>query len=297
MNINILKKAEAKILQNKLIAEEKAKSNFDKAFENNEFRELFKQQRELEIQIAKKQAFGEQVDFSSLEQIFDKQEKILNTINLNLTDLKPNYFCLDCKDTGYVLGNCCNCLKKEINKQLLSYSGFTEKLVSFEESKLSHPAYDLMQKWCYNKKNYLNVLISGPCGTGKTFLTECVASELMKQNKLVLFTTSFNLNNSLLNYHISFDSAREEIIKPFLTCECLIIDDLGSEPLLKNVTKEYLYLILNERMLAHLTTIITTNLNINELLENYGERITSRLISKKNTLTIYLDNEDLRLKK
>jgi DNA replication protein DnaC len=61
--------------------------------------------------------------------------------------------------------------------------------------------------------------------------------------------------------------------------------------------KEYLYLILNERMLNNLSTIITTNLEPGEILTNYGERIFSRLVNKKTSICINLDGEDLRLKK
>ena len=117
----------------------------------------------------------------------------------------------------------------------------------------------------------------------------------MEKNKLVLFTTAFNLNNSMLNYHISFASNRESIISPFMDSEVLIIDDLGSEPLIKNVTKEYLYLIINERMLRKLPTIITTNLTLNEIMATYGERILSRLANRKTSIFINLDGDDLRM--
>ena len=119
----------------------------------------------------------------------------------------------------------------------------------------------------------------------------------MERSRVVLFTTAFNLNNSLLNYHVTFDSKRQDIIAPYLDTEVLIIDDLGTEPILKNVTKEYLYLIINERMLNHLPTILTTNLEMQDILVNYGERIFSRLVNKKTSIALNLDGEDLRLKK
>lgn len=297
MNSEILKRAEEKIRLNRQLAEDKSKQYFEKAYQNAEFKQLFQKQKELEIDIAKKQAYGEEYDTKDLQEVLYKQELILKQLGLNSSDLSPNYECVYCQDTGYINGKLCSCLKKEINKVLLKYSGFTEKLATFNDNIYHHPAFDLMQKWCEIKSDKTNIIISGHTGTGKTFLTQCIASEMFNKNKVVLFTTAFNLNNSMLNYHISFDSNRDSIINPFLTCEVLIIDDLGTEPMLKNVTKEYLYLILNERILNKLPTIITTNLDINDLFNTYGERITSRLINKKTSIIINLENEDLRMKK
>ncbi|MBE7082376.1 MAG: hypothetical protein E7378_01665 [Clostridiales bacterium] len=297
MNNKILDKAMARITARRIFAEEQANRFLQQAYQNQEFKELYKQQKEQEIELARKEAYGETVDYSILEELHHKQEFVLNKLGLNGTDLTPNYECVYCHDTGYVKGAPCACLKKEINKELMEYSGFSHRLATFEDNKYDHPAFDLMQKWCNTKSTKINVLISGHTGTGKTFLTECIASELMSKNGLVLFTTAFNLNNKMLNYHISFEAGRDEIIKPFLDCEYLIIDDLGTEPMLKNVTKEYLYLIINERMLAGKPIIITTNLDMNDILVTYGERIFSRLVNKKTSIAICLEGEDLRLKK
>lgn len=297
MNRALLKKAQSVIDKRRQYADEKARENLQIALKNPEFKELYKKQKELEIELARRDAYGEKVDYSQIDRIINIQEHLLKNKGLNGIDIKPNYECKFCNDTGYINGDPCECLKKEINKELLKFSGFTHKLSTFEENTMNHAAYPLMQKWCDTVNSKLNVLIYGHTGTGKTFLTECVADRLMKNSRVVLFVTAFNLNNSLLNYHISFDANRNDIIDPYLASEVLIIDDLGSEPLLKNVTKEYLYLILNERMLNNLPTIITTNLDPDEIITTYGERIFSRLINKKTSIAINLDGEDLRLKK
>ncbi len=297
MNDRILKKAMARIDAKRQFADERARENLKIAYQNPEFKELYNKERELEIEIARKEAYGEPVNTKELTLLNQKMEFALKKVGLNGTDIHPNYECKDCDDTGYVEGRPCDCLKKEINKELMAYSGFTHKLSTFDESTSRHPAFELMQKWCEVKSDKINILISGHTGTGKTFLTECIASRLMQKNCLVLFTTAFNLNNKMLNYHISFDANRDEIIKPYLESEVLIIDDLGTEPMLKNVTQEYLYLILNERMLSHLRTIITTNLEPKDILNAYGERIFSRLANKKTSIMVSLEGEDLRLKK
>lgn len=298
MNDRILKRAQAKITERRQHANDRARENLLKAYTAPNFKELYNSQRETEIEIARRQAYDEPYGelVANLQQISLQQEFCLKDLGLNSTDLYPNYECKDCNDTGYHHGHICDCLKKEINKELMAYSGFTHKLATFEDNKYDHPAFNLMQNWCNTKNNKINVLISGFTGAGKTFLTECVANELIKKNRLVLFTSAFNLNNSLLNYHISLDAGREQIIKPYLESEVLIIDDLGTEPMIKNVTCEYLYMIVNERMLNNLPTIVTTNLDMTDILDHYGERVFSRLSNKKVSILIRLENEDLRLK-
>lgn len=296
MNDIILKKAEKVIAERRLAAEDRARNFLLEAYKKPEFKEIFNKIKEEEINIAKCLAFEETPNYENLKALQKQQEDLLKALNLNGTDIKPNYECKICSDEGYVYGKPCECLKREINKELLKFSGFTHSLATFAENTTSHPAYPLMEKWCNTNSNKVNIVICGHTGTGKTFLTECIASRLMEQSRVVLFTSAFNLNNSMLNYHTSFDPNRKDIIAPYLTSEVLIIDDLGTEPQLKNVTKEYLYLILNERMLANQPTIITTNLDMNGLFETYGERIFSRLVNKKVSININIDGEDLRLK-
>lgn len=297
MNRTLLKKAELKIAERRISADDRARENLQKALQNTEFKKLYKEQKEEEIELAKKLAFGEQPDYSKLKKITNIQETMLKNMGLNGTDISPNYECKYCSDTGYIKGIPCECLKKEINKELKAFSGFTHRLATFNEDTSNHPAFPLMKKWCDTKSSKINVIIAGNTGTGKTFLTECIASRLMERNRVVLFTTAFNLNNSMINYHnSSLNPSRNEIIEPYLDTEVLIIDDLGSEPQYKNITKEYLYLILNERMLANRATIITTNLQMPDILALYGERIFSRLVNKKTSICINIDGDDKRLK-
>ena len=294
MNRKILANAQAIIDERRQYAEKIALDYLKKALKNPEFEKLYVKEKELMIDLTRREVYGEKVDYSDLDKIKTQQEFILKKMGLNGTDITPNYECKICNDTGYVDGLACECLKKEINKKLFDYSGFTSRLASFDDAHINHPAFELMKKWCDTNSTKINVLICGPTGTGKTYLTECIADRLIKRNRIVLFTTAFNLHNAMLNYHISQYSNREEILEPFLSAEVLIIDDLGSEPMLANITKEYLYMILNERMLKKLSTIITTNLYPNDLFDHYTSRISSRLTDKRNSILINLDGNDLR---
>jgi len=297
MNRTLLKKAELKIAERRRNANDRARMYLEKAYKNSEFGNLYLKQKQEEVEIAKKLAYGEIPDYSTLETLTNAQEILLKEMGLNGTDISPNYECKLCDDTGYVKGKPCECLKKEINKELVEFSGLTHRLATFEENTTNHMAYNLMKKWCDTNSNKVNIIIAGHTGTGKTFLTECITSRLIERNRVVLFTTAFNLNNSMINYHNAIiNPQRNEIIEPYLDTEVLIIDDLGTEKEYKNITKEYLYLILNERMMANKATIITTNLEMPDILALYGERIFSRLVNKKTSILINIDGDDKRLK-
>ena len=154
-----------------------------------------------------------------------------------------------------------------------------------------------MKTWCQTPTTIKNIIISGASGVGKSFLLECMLSELIKQKKYVLYTTAFTMSQNLLKYHTNFDTSKESILSPYLECDVLIIDDLGSEPIFKNVSEEYLYLILNQRLFEQKPVIISTNLTLSEIQDRYGERIFSRLVSKNVSKLFKIENSDLRLKK
>ena len=90
---------------------------------------------------------------------------------------------------------------------------------------------------------------------------------------------------------------KEEILIPYINSDIVFIDDLGTENKINNVTNEYLYLIINDRMQSHKKTIITTNLGFEQIQATYGERIFSRLMHKKYSRKINFPGTDLRVKK
>ena len=125
----------------------------------------------------------------------------------------------------------------------------------------------------------------GKPGTGKTFLASCMANTIMQRGYSVVFLTAFETVERMLKYHTTFDATKTTYLAPLLDCDLLIIDDLGSEGIYRNVTVEYFFHVINERRLANKTTLITSNLTVNEIGIRYGERTASRLFDKSACYT------------
>ena len=224
---------------------------------------------------------------------------------LGIGSIEPQFSCKKCEDTGLVDGGYCECLKKEVSKILISQSGFS-KLHSFKESNFEifsnseeiKKIYSLMEKWCKKDSDKKIVYLLGNTGTGKTFLTSCMANEFISQGKIVYMTTAFNLSQDFLKFHKSFDDKEKaSVFENYLETEVLFIDDLGTEPVYNNVTREYLYLLINERKNKGLRTIITSNLEPIDLREKYDERIFSRIMDKESSIILKLESKDVRLGK
>ena len=136
----------------------------------------------------------------------------------------------------------------------------------------------------------------GASGTGKTYLTKCIAKERIERGYTTLFASAFDLNNMFLQEHLA-QSNQKEHLQDLVDLDVLIIDDLGTEPMRKNVTKEYLLLLLNERLSKGKSTIITSNLNPEQVLFRYEERIFSRIFNKRTSLILEFKGKNSRLKK
>ena len=308
-NAQIISKAKNIIKQKRQKAENKASQTFDQAMQNTAFAINAKNITNLELQIAKKEFANEDVSTENelLKVLKNERKNILKKLNLTEEDFLPKYSCKKCNDTGIYKDKFCKCLNQEINNLLTQDLGLNiDKSHTFkgcdknflEENGLAKE-YKTLNTWVdkFPDSKFKNIIMVGPAGAGKTYLTECITNALLDKQIVVNFVTAFNLNNLMLKYHTTFDDSKENILEAYINCPLLIIDDLGTEPILNNVTKEYLYLILNERIINNRNTIVTTNLSPDGIIDRYSERIFSRLFNKQNSLKINFTNTDLRLKK
>lgn len=136
-----------------------------------------------------------------------------------------------------------------------------------------------------------NIIMSGATGTGKTVAVQTLGRAVLDAGHSVIYVTAFDMLNRIKRYVFDkVDSAFDDMLGAGL----LIIDDLGTEPTIRNLTDEYFYNLVNQRLVALRPFVITTNLDRAMLNDRYGDRITSRLFAKDTTAVIELKGVDLR---
>ncbi len=286
-----------------------ADNNFNVAMANDEFKKLYLQIRSLNFDISKLSFENKNcnVKRNELKEKTTLAEKILAKLNLKFSDFEPKYSCKKCKDTGYVGKYLCECYYKKLNKELVNNIGMnvdnshnfeSADFEIFDDKENIKKMYEKIENWCdkIEDSEYKNLLLSGKTGVGKTYLVECICNKLIKKDMSVCFLSAFALNNLFLKFHTTFDDTKSTLLDGVLNSDVLIIDDLGTEPKYKNVTEEYFYLVLNERLTKNKKTIITTNLLLQEILNKYQERTFSRMCNKRNSILVNMGNKDLRLK-
>lgn len=254
----------------------------------------------------------------------DKKKKTLSSLGINESFFLPEFECNICKDTGYVMEGSnsimCNCLKQKIfdveyNKSNI-YNIKTQNFQNFNElfysDEINEPKYHsdisprenikLIKDICFNfiknfeKSEEKNLLFTGNTGLGKSFLSSCIANELIKQRKTVLYQTAPVMLDTIIDYRFG-KSNNSNILDSILNVDLLIIDDLGTE-CVNNMKFTELFNIINTRLLnqKNITkTIISTNLSLQNLYNTYDERIVSRIIGNYNIC--YFFGEDIRFKK
>lgn len=223
--------------------------------------------------------------------------------------LMPGYTCTDCKDTGYINGEKCHCFRQMEITFLYEQSNIQKIIAKENFSNLSYKYYEgddltrfqnavnVSRNFIAGFKNqYNNLLFYGPVGTGKSFLSGCIAKEILSQGYSVIYFSAINLFDVLSQY--SYDTKLKEALynftKDLYNCDLVIVDDLGTEVTNTFVTSQ-LFSLLTERHLREKATIISTNLNLVQLQERYSERIFSRITS--NFSICKITGEDIRKKR
>lgn len=229
---------------------------------------------------------------------------------------EPVYTCPDCKDTGYINGKRCHCFKQQAidlvytqsnikdvlaveNFQTFSYDYYSDDEIDATTGLSSLATIKSAVLKCHEFINefddsFRNLLLYGDTGIGKTFLSNCIAKELLDTGHSVIYFTAFQLFDILSKGVFEKDAEALAMHQSIFDCDLLIIDDLGTE-LANSFTTSQLFLCLNERILRKKSTLISTNLNMRQIADIYSERVLSR-ISNSYTI-IKLFGDDIRMKK
>ncbi len=225
--------------------------------------------------------------------------------------LKEKYYCDECKDTGFVEGKMCTCLKTTMRQ--MTYNALCDKvpLEKFRFDNFTLEKYprtpddegvipaNRMKSYSEYCKNYAddfdeksgNIIMMGNTGLGKTHLSLAIAGEAAKKGYSVIYGSAQNLLSNIENekFGRSQGVGAEQSI---LDCDLLIIDDLGAE-FSTQFTVSAVYNIINSRLLSSKPTIISTNMTMDEIEERYTQRVASRILG--NFIMMNFKGRDVRV--
>jgi len=266
------------------------------------FRELAESVSTVSVESARSMLSGDEGALENLraklKEISGRQRKLLADYGFPPDYLEPIYSCPDCQDTGYIpsadgLKEKCHCFRQQEISILYAQSNLQDMIARENFSTLSYEYYrqddllrfqaavQLSRNFVRNfRQDYHNLFFYGTVGTGKSFLSGCIAEELLRQGRSVIYFSASGLFELLAHY--SFDAKSKNGLYDFYEdlygCDLLIIDDLGTEITNSFVTSQ-LFSCLNERHLRRNATLISTNISLEELRDRYSDRIFSRITS------------------
>ena len=231
--------------------------------------------------------------------------------------LELTFSCPDCKDTGYINTNKCHCFEKAIVDLLYTQSNLQEILeeenfsnfsldyysrshIDPRSKRSSREAIEVALRNCLEfvetfNTEFRNILLYGDTGVGKTFLSHCIAKELIDRAHSVIYFSAAQIFDLFAKNTFGKNAEQDsDALEHIYNCDLLIIDDLGTE-LSNSFTTSQLFICLNERILRKKSTIISTNLALDKIQSLYSERIFSRISS--HYAMIRLTGDDIRIQK
>lgn len=316
---DLLKEYEQKRLTSQRNLEKKKETLFSSHPELKEIEEKLNQFAIKSIQsLLNNKEDYQQDDFQLKIKALQKEKaKILRTLSLSEKDLQPEYECSLCQDTGYIMQGektvMCSCLKQKLidisynqsnirNLDIENFSNFRFDLYSNEKNPEKYnsdisPRENMkrIKKIVddfiihFSERDEKSLLFTGNTGLGKTFLSNCIAKEMMDQGKIVIYQTAPSMLNTMIDYRFGKKEVSIDFYDNIMNSDLLIIDDLGTEST-NNIKSTELFNIINTRLLNQVKTIISTNLTLQNLFSIYDERIVSRIVGNYNICRFFGDD-------
>lgn len=254
--------------------------------------------------------------------LIQEKERLLEQNGFTKDFLKIKYTCEKCKDTGFINDKKCSCFNQKLIDELYSQSNLKNILsienfdnfnfslyspIKTDETPISSKAnIQLIFKECIDFSTNFNsapkdLLMIGEPGLGKTFLCNCIAKDLLDKGATVLYQTAPDLFSVLEKYKFTpisdpLYSELSDKIDFIFSCDLLIIDDLGTETISPIINTSF-FNVINSRMLHKKRIIISTNLSLDDIFENYSKRIVSRIMGNYKILKFFGDDIRLKLRK
>jgi len=248
---------------------------------------------------------------NALQRVNGQINTLLRQNGLNADALDPVYTCKLCRDEGYVYDpsrRMCSCFATELNRRILRALGLQDDQTfeAFDPDTFSKDSPAPVSQRAMMLRNreiceryadsfpggeFSDLLFTGQSGLGKTFLLRAVAQRVAGRGFSVEYLSAFKLLEILRKAYFENNAA---LLDGLIDVPLLLIDDLGTEPLMENITVTQLFNLLNERQNKGRHTVISTNLTIPELKARYTERITSRFLDESRCRILKFIGDDVR---
>lgn len=225
----------------------------------------------------------------------------LKSQQLPLDSLEVKEYCAICHDSGTVGNKLCSCAEniyweltikampqlKEVPKSLndINFGYYKEQKALYQKC-----ASFVQSNFFEEQKSFLTIM--GGTGVGKTYLALTALKQSLYMGKTIKILNSIALNKLFLEYHCAYFADKAAIWNTLIDSDIMLIDDLGVEQLLNNVTLPYFYEFMVERLGKQ--TIFTTNMDLRDIESKYGQRIFSRLCDKRSASILPITGTDLR---
>ncbi len=237
-----------------------------------------------------------------IEEAREKRAEILEKLHLPKDYLDEIYTCKKCRDTGFSDdGRRCECLKRMISKYIGINSNLTEimKEQTFDNFDMSlfvnqaevkgHSVSQIMKialkkavdfSESFEKENK-NLYLYGDAGTGKTYMSSCIANRVLERGFTVYYQSAFKLLDMFekLKFGRYDDNEQEKAeyeTKYVYDVDLLIIDDVGTE-FVTTYSSAALFDIIDSRIVSGKSTVISSNLGPVKITDVYGTRLASRI--------------------
>ncbi len=241
-----------------------------------------------------------------------KRKELLTSAGFPEDYLDVKYNCEICKDTGFNKEFYCQCYRKLIRDvareelgansplktctfqsfRLDRYPDVTDSVTGVKQREHMKDTYEYLKAYAENfTPDSQGLFMYGKTGLGKTHISLAIANVVIDKGYDVYYGSIQMIMDKLEAEHFGRLPREDSIKEDILTCDLLIIDDLGSE-FSTQYTNAELYNILNSRILSSLPTIISTNLEFKDIAERYGQRVASRIIG--SSMAVYFCGKDIR---
>ena len=310
------------ILNKAFLIVEKRKNENEKIYENainnamNTYPELSEYEKLQNLygsQIPLVAMSGNQEKLKELQQkcaeVSSKKAEILKKLNIGTC---PTYTCPLCSDSGYKNGKLCDCVIKEAKSicysqlsadmplNVSTFANFDLKYYPLSVDGEDYSPLKAMQNTLKICKDFVstfpngtNLLFTGDCGLGKTHLSLAIVNEVIAKGYGVIYASAQSLIRELSKEYFNRNDTDEKT-ESVLSCDLLVLDDLGTE-FVNSLSTTIVYDIINTRLLRGLSTIISTNLSLEDLSKLYDQRVVSRIVGNYHTRQ-FLGNDIRQIK-